>query len=84
MAQLLRYCARLTLIFNLFILLSSKFISVLVLQKFIIMEYTGMLETKTKERMQRAWKLVKGNLYVDYTLSIFCGDIFVGVGMMTD
>lgn len=42
-----------------------------------------MLESKSKVRMQRAWKLVKGNLYVDYTCSGFCGDIFAGVSMTT-
>ncbi|CAM9434048.1 unnamed protein product, partial [Bubo scandiacus] len=29
----------------------------------IVMEYTSVLETKLKVRMQRDWKLVKGNLY---------------------
>ena len=47
------------------------------------MEYTSVLETKSKVRMQRAWKLVKGNLCADYPLSVFCGDIFVDVGMTT-
>lgn len=45
------------------------------------MEYTSVLEPKSKVRMQRAWKLVKRSLYVDYILSGFCADIFVGVGM---
>ncbi|PKU39753.1 hypothetical protein llap_9939 [Limosa lapponica baueri] len=42
----------------------------------IIMEYTSVLETKSEVRMQRAWKFVKANLYMDYILSAFSGDIF--------
>lgn len=60
MAQLLSYCARLTLIFNLFIILSSKLISVLVLWKFVAL--LRRIQVCLKQNQKRGCK-EPGNLW---------------------